>query len=699
MKKRFHQAGRGTALLLTAALTLSGCAGNTAETVNATATATTAAETPAESSAEKEYSSTMTKDKEESVYVKADASGRTREITVETSLKVDPDSDVIEDISSLSDIRNTKGDEEYTAQPDGTILWENHGEDISYKGTSESGLPLDVSISYFLDDKAITPEELAGKSGKLRMRFDYENHTETTVTADDKFVTLPIPFAAVSTVILPSDTFSHIEIEGGKLITMDDQTLAVGYALPGIRDALHLGDFEFTEDIDIPEYVEITADVTDFELAFTTTIVTSGLFSELDDDTFDDTDDLSDSMDELSDASEKLADGSDSLYEGIQSLEEYFDSYLSGVSQLEEGAGTLSQALSQLNFGKSSLTSGSKALAEGLGTLNQSLSQIQLPDALKGQSGTEESPLAAAAASFAADAKTLSTRFSDLQSAASGLKSFAEEAKSYADQMENITSETETILSGQVISAASLNEEAEKQASDALGQALAASEIPEEQQTTLQQAFAENLKISLDDTLAAAQEETLTQLTELKAKLTELPAISVPESALDISEITEVLTRMQGTLSVLSAGADSLSALQELAPALAELQNGISAMSEAGSTLSSGIDTLSTYLDQIGTGADALSSGASALTTTGSALAEGFSSLSDGAKSFCEGVRTFDEEGIKELTNLAGDDLSDLMRYIKSARLADQSYQSYAGLSDGKTGSVRFIIETDEIKK
>lgn len=216
MKKRFHQAGRGTALLLTAALTLSGCAGNTAETVNATATATTAAETPAESSAEKEYSSTMTKDKEESVYVKADASGRTREITVETSLKVDPDSDVIEDISSLSDIRNTKGDEEYTAQPDGTILWENHGEDISYKGTSESGLPLDVSISYFLDDKAITPEELAGKSGKLRMRFDYENHTETTVTADDEFVTLPIPFAAVSTVILPSDTFSHIEIEWWK---------------------------------------------------------------------------------------------------------------------------------------------------------------------------------------------------------------------------------------------------------------------------------------------------------------------------------------------------------------------------------------------------------------------------------------------------------------------------------------------------
>ena len=44
----------------------------------------------------------MAKDKEENVYVKADAYGRTREITVETSLKADPDSDVIEDVSSLS---------------------------------------------------------------------------------------------------------------------------------------------------------------------------------------------------------------------------------------------------------------------------------------------------------------------------------------------------------------------------------------------------------------------------------------------------------------------------------------------------------------------------------------------------------------------------------------------------------------------
>ena len=35
---------------------------------------------------------------------------------------------------------------------------------------------------------------------------------------------------------------------------------------------------------------------------------------------------------------------------------------------------------------------------------------------------------------------------------------------------------------------------------------------------------------------------------------------------------------------------------------------------------------------------------------------------------------------------------------IKGLRSADLAYDNFAGLSEGRTGSVRFIIETDEIK-
>ena len=36
-----------------------------------------------------------------------------------------------------------------------------------------------MNISYQLDGKDIAPAELAGKSGKVTIRFDYENHCTT----------------------------------------------------------------------------------------------------------------------------------------------------------------------------------------------------------------------------------------------------------------------------------------------------------------------------------------------------------------------------------------------------------------------------------------------------------------------------------------------------------------------------------------
>ncbi len=57
----------------------------------------------------------MEKDKTETVYIKSDAEGNTKEITVETTLKHPTDGSDIQDQSNLKDIRNTRGDEEYSA--------------------------------------------------------------------------------------------------------------------------------------------------------------------------------------------------------------------------------------------------------------------------------------------------------------------------------------------------------------------------------------------------------------------------------------------------------------------------------------------------------------------------------------------------------------------------------------------------------
>ena len=62
-------------------------------------------------------------EKDESVYVKADAAGRPTEKTVEVVLKKIEGTDPIEARSNLREIRNTEGDEEFTEAGQGRYLW------------------------------------------------------------------------------------------------------------------------------------------------------------------------------------------------------------------------------------------------------------------------------------------------------------------------------------------------------------------------------------------------------------------------------------------------------------------------------------------------------------------------------------------------------------------------------------------------
>ena len=114
-------------------------------------------------------------DKSETVYVKADASGTIHEIKVQTDLKNTGTSKEIKDFSTLKDIKNTKGNESFTQSSDGTITWENKGEDIHYEGTSTEELPVNVKISYTLDgnlyNRKISPEKAANLEFVLIMKI------------------------------------------------------------------------------------------------------------------------------------------------------------------------------------------------------------------------------------------------------------------------------------------------------------------------------------------------------------------------------------------------------------------------------------------------------------------------------------------------------------------------------------------------
>ena len=54
------------------------------------------------------------------------------------------------------------------------------------------------------------------------------------------------------------------------------------------------------------------------------------------------------------------------------------------------------------------------------------------------------------------------------------------------------------------------------------------------------------------------------------------------------------------------------------------------------------------------------------------------------------GLHTFQEE-------LTGPEYMEVIRRVKAARDAEHRYNNFSGILDGQKGSVRFVIETDEI--
>ena len=152
-----------------------------------------------------------------------------------------------------------------------------------------------------------------------------------------------VPFLMISASILDSDKFSNIEVTNGQYISDGERFIITGMAVPGLSESLEL-DKQKDSDINIPDYFEFSADVTDFSISTSFTVATNELFSNIDMDDVKDIDDLDKKISEMTDAAEKLTDGSSELYDGIKSL-------MDGTGTLEDGVSQLYSGTSELNDG------------------------------------------------------------------------------------------------------------------------------------------------------------------------------------------------------------------------------------------------------------------------------------------------------------------------------------------------------------
>ena len=646
------------------------------------------------------------KDKTETVYVKSDAKGNPREITVQTKLKNTGDGDRIKDYTNLTDIKNKEGDETFTQNGDGTIEWENHGEDITYEGTGSAELPVDVSISYELDGQPVEPEELAGKSGQLKIRFDYKNKTTQTIKVEGKEEQVSVPFAAISTMLLSDDHASNIKVENGKVMDIDGQKLVVGYACPGLTKSLKLATYEPTEDIDIPEYVEVTADVTDFSLDFTATIFSSGLLEDMDLKNLDNVDEMSDNMKKLEEATDKLSDGAGALEEGMETYKTYLNQYLSGVTALNQGAGALESGLQVMNEKKGELQTGATLLKESLTTLHNTLAEIRLPQG----NSVDLSGMETAAKQLEADGTKLNEVLNGMSTGLARMQQLAQEVSTYKTTVETQMETAKTALDAIDWAALDQAVRADSQAkADAAVDAALQKALENYGLSTDQiQAAVGEVKTAVNGALeqVSVGEEAKTQIQKAKDALEAIPTITIPEVSLDTEQLTETLTDMEKQMKILAGYGTTLStvsqtaaaSLQELQTGLTALQAGTAQLQEGSGQLEAGVAAFGEGIQQLYQGATALHQGSGQLSSSGTALISGLDTMISGMDSLHQGLVKFDEDGIQELSDLTGTDLTSLANRIRALKKADGRYDNYGGICEGASGSVRFIIETDEIK-
>ncbi len=595
-------------------------------------------------------------EKSETVYVISGADGSVESVIVSDFLSNPDSAATLSDVSELSDIKTVRGDA--TASQSGSdVTWTTQGSDVYYQGTTDKNPPVSVKITYQLDGKDISPDALAGQSGHVTIRFDYTNNATATVDGRE----VHVPFAVLTGLMLDNDNFRNITVTNGKVMNDGSRSVVIGFALPGLQSDLALD----PEDIELPEYVEISADCTDFSIETTLTLATSEIFAAAEEnaDGEIDTSELTDSLSALTDAMDQLMDGSSQLYDGLATLLEKcgeLDSgaqaIVDGANQLSEGAQSVSSGAGQLKSGASSLSSGLDQLAANNDTLTAGAKQVFDTLLATVQQQIVSSGLSVPTLTIDNYSKTLDSLISSLDS--SGVTAAAK-----AKVTEQVKATVRPQVLAAVLASQGINEQtynalpdAQKAAIDAaVDQQMASSEVQAKIDAAVAQYMASDEIQSQIQAAAASAAAGVQQLTAAKAQL------------------------------------DSYNAFYQ---GLVSYTGGVASAATGAKQLVSGSAQLSAGADQLASGATQLAEGAGTLKAGTAALIDGVSQLKDGAMQLSDGLKQFNEEGIEKLLALADQDVIDGLQAVADAA---KSYTNFSGASDGVTGTVRFIYKTAAI--
>lgn len=594
------------------------------------------------------------------------------------------------------------------------------GNTTSTQENSSKEAPVTIKVTYYLDGSEISADKLAGKSGKVKIRFDYTNNEKKTIKVNGTNKEAYVPFTMISGMILDSEKFSNVEVTNGQITQVGDNYMVMGLSMPGLKDTLNLKFNDEQLDMDIPEYFEVSADVKDFELDMTMSAATSNILSDVDIDKLT-IDDLKSQLNTLQSAADQLTEGTGTLQDGTQTLADSIPALTSGVNQLNDGA-------SQLKSGIYAYTDGAAALAAGSGTLNDGIKTYT--DGV--------TALATGSASLDAGLKTYTGYVSQL---AAGSLTLSNGTKDLYSKLYDKENGMVTQLGGlaKLYKANSYDKDGGTTVLEQAQALVAGAKKYGRTDITIGTDLAELASADSKDvnsTIEGLYAKYLTAYTTYVA--TQMATGNKPDVTTGIGSLyanqlgllikaaanigaSEALTQVAGQLSVnedsikaLQAGAEQINGglnqlngnSSSLISGAGQINAGLGQLNENSGSLVSGASQINAGLEQLNGNNDALRSGiaqladgTATLSSSAVTLADGVEQLNAGAITLKDGMAEFNETGIKKITSLVGQDADNAIETLKQVVKLGKDYQSFTGKSDGKEGKVTFIYKTSGITK
>lgn len=676
--------------------------------------------------------------KNQVVYTKLDGDGNKTGVFVVNSFSA-PKGSTIEDAGVYDKVVNLSTTKKL-ADKDGHVAVEGQGEqDFVYQGdlSKDTQLPWNVSVSYKLDGKDVTAEELGGKSGKLSMKLTVAPNPEYKGTGEytDNYL--------VQVTGMLKDSECHkIDAEGATAAANGSNTQLTYMVLPGSTAEYTVNadveDFEFDgwQIVGVPLSLALDVDSSDMDTSqlneledgiaaandgaglvkdgAATLSEALGVANNGAGQLMAGANAAADGVTKLADGSAQVNDGAGQVAAGAGALADGSTTLDGGASQVAAGAGTLAQGTASLMSQLPTLTGGTQALAQGTGALVSGVKQLD-----------------GGLATLQEGAKQLQGGVAQLTDQQAGAPALAAGAKKLKDGLGELTAKNEEltggaqgVADGAAALAQGINDGLSKETIDQIG-GLA------NQGAQLQQAVK-----TLHDLEAQAEKNGDAELAQgigevagainkglqdapkpdvingLVGKLNELKggANALKDGA---ATLNDGVTGYTAGASIAAAGANQLAAgvNGDGTAANPGLVNGVNALREAvsgtgsaGTTLLQGAMKVDAGAQALAAGGNALAGGAKALNDGAQQLAGGSAAVANGAHDLKAGAQTL-ASGSATLAGGAGQ-LNDGLQFLNSqtpalkggaATLADGLSQINAGGKTLADGAVQLKNGTQEL--